>query len=118
MALGGLTTTLGLASCVTDELVPCGNACDCGSGAVAGFVCCAGAGGATVAGCAGEVAGCWTAAGGIVWLRADGCDGGGVYDGVVEGRVLTGATDAMLGNPLAFSGNSTRLVAPPSDSST
>ena len=38
MALGGLTTTLGLASCVTDELVPCGNACDCGSGAVAVLV--------------------------------------------------------------------------------
>lgn len=116
MAFGALTTILGDASWVAVGLTACGDACDCGT--AAGLVCWTGADGTTVAGCAGVGAGCWKAAGGIVWLRAVGCEGGGVYVGVVDGLVATGAADAIPGNPLALSGNSTRLVAPPSDSST
>lgn len=111
-AADGLTTITGGAACVTGS-VP---ACDCGA---AGF--CGAAGGTTVAGGTGAaVAGCWKADGGIDWLRAAGWADGGVIagGGGAVGLVATGAADAMFGKPLALSGNSTRLLAPPSDSST
>jgi hypothetical protein len=44
--------------------------------------------------------------------------GGGRVDAGCPGAVRTGETVAILSCPFALSGNSTRLVTPPSDNST